>query len=332
MWLPLLADEERRGGALDGGDATEGLGVAWGELVPDAPDVLPGFEADAVEEGELEVVKMAVRPAVGDVDHVAGFDPLGTTDAGDEVVLPVAPAHGIVGEHLVGGGAEFGLEGERVMEGVGGCAKGVWDAFEGVAVDAVGVEGGEFAGESFGVGGAFLRCRGAGALIPEHDGEENADVVLVEVVDQLADACDAAGKIVDEVVLVAVVDADVGIGGPEEDAVDAAVALVEIVEVAVDGVAPGGGIVEEAVVDHHLRLNEAALCPLELRPGVLAGIEADADAALHAPVLHVFEPDGAFGGRAGGGCVMRVPLGDGAAGGAGEELADWLRAEGVLRP
>ena len=58
-----------------------------------------------------------------------------------------------------------------------------------------------------------------------------------------------------------VIDADVRIDGPDQDGVDAAVSLLQIVEIAIDGVLAGFGIVEVAVLDHHLRLDEARLRP-----------------------------------------------------------------------
>ena len=74
-------------------------------------------------------------------------------------------------------------------------------------------------------------------------------------------------------------------------AVDAAVALVEVVEVAVDGVAAGDGVVEIAVLDHHLGLDEAGLGPLEGGELVTGGVVAGADAALGAPMLEVAQPE-----------------------------------------
>ena len=129
----------------------------------------------------------------------------------------------------------------------------------------------------------------AGALVPHHHGEEDADAAAVEVGDHLANAFDAAGHGLDHLQLVAVVDAHVWIGGPDEHGVDAAVAFFEIVEIAVDGVAAGDGVIEVAVLDHHLRLDEAGLGPLERGQFVARWVEGGADAALGAPVLRYRE-------------------------------------------
>src|ERR1700733_457701 len=101
---------------------------------------------------------------------------------------------------------------------VGGAAEGAREAVHGVAVDTVGADLGEEFGGGVPVGHAFI----AGALIPDHNREEDTDVVLVEVVDHGADGRDAAGQGAEEIVLVAVVDADVGIALPEENGVYAA--------------------------------------------------------------------------------------------------------------
>ncbi len=104
--------------------------------------------------------------------------------------------------------------------------------------------------------------------------------------------------IAQQVELVAVVDADVRVDGPEQDAVDAAVALLQVVEVAVHGVAARDGIVEVAVLHHHLRLDEAALRPLEFGAGIDLAGESGADTSFGAIARDLGEPlgGGIFGG------------------------------------
>ena len=103
------------------------------------------------------------------------------------------------------------------------------------------------------------------AFVPHHHGEEHAHAAAMEIRDHLAHAFDAAGHGLDHLELIAVVDAHVGIGGPDQHGIDAAIALFEIVEIAVDRVVAGDGVVEIAVLHHHLRLDEAGLGPLERR-------------------------------------------------------------------
>ena len=101
---------------------------------------------------------------------------------------------------------------------------------------------------------------------------------------------DAAGHGANHVLLIAIVDAHIWIGRPDEHRVDAAVTLLEIVEVAIDRVLAGDGVVEVAVVHHHLRLNEAGLGPLKRGHCIAIAVVADTDAALGTPVGHSFEP------------------------------------------
>ena len=127
-------------------------------------------------------------------------------------------------------------------------------------------------------------------MIPHHHREQNAHAAAMEVGNHLANSRNAARHAANQVVLVAVVDAHVRVGRPDQDRIDSAEALVEIVEVAVDGVLARDRIVEVAVVDHHLRLDETGLRPLELRAIVAGTVVADADAALVAPVADVGQP------------------------------------------
>src|ERR1700739_4474606 len=82
--LPVGTDEKRRDTTLNGRDATRGFCIAGVDSVPDAPDILPAFPTDAVEEGELQVVSFVGGPAIADVDHMARFKPFVAVDHGDE--------------------------------------------------------------------------------------------------------------------------------------------------------------------------------------------------------------------------------------------------------
>jgi hypothetical protein len=79
----------------------------------------------------------------------------------------------------------------------------------------------------------------------------------MKVGNHLANTFNAARHGAHHVQLIAVIDTHVGVGGPNEYGVNAPIALIEIVEVAVDSISMSYGIVEIAIVHHHLRLNEA---------------------------------------------------------------------------
>ena len=137
--------------------------------------------------------------------------------------------------------------------------------------------------------GEALRLR-ARAHVPGHLREQHADAAAVEIRHHLFEARQAARHVAQQVVVVAVVDPDVGIDRPEQHAVDSAVTFIEIVEKAVHGVAPRHGVVEIAVFDHRLRLHEAALGPFQLGPLVGRAAQAGAHAPLLPPVLNLLQP------------------------------------------
>ena len=85
----------------------------------------------------------------------------------------------------------------------------------------------------------------------------------MEVRNHLLHAGDAARHAANQVVLIAIVDSHVWICRPDQDGIDSAVPLFEIVEVTIDGVLAGDRIVEVAILNHHLRLHETGLRPLQ---------------------------------------------------------------------
>src|SRR5262249_52493052 len=68
------------------------------------------------------------------------------------------------------------------------------------------------------------------------------------------------------------------------------VPLFQIVEVFIHGVSSRHGIIEVAVLDHHLRLHEAALRPSQFRPFVFGIAIIGALQILRAPTLHRRHP------------------------------------------
>ena len=92
--FPIRAHEQSGKLAFDLRDAAQGFGVARRDLIPDAPDVFPAFVADAVEEGELQIVGLVASPAVADIDHVAGLEPFQLADQGDKADTSSSPSSG----------------------------------------------------------------------------------------------------------------------------------------------------------------------------------------------------------------------------------------------
>jgi len=299
--LPIGADEIGGEGAFDAGEAENGFGIAGIHGIPEAPEIFERGVTFAVEEGVLEAVGFIAGKAIGDVDHVARLEPARFADHRSERVGdvfpgdPVVPAESAPSDGFVAN-FELRFESHAVSGGDGSGAEVGGNAFESVEVDAVGADFfQELRERDPGRGGFF-----AGAGIPGEDGEKNFDVVAVKIVDELFESGEAAGKIAEEIELVAVVHADVGIDVPEEDGVDGAEAALGFGEEFFGRVAAGFGIVDGAVPDEKLDLGKSALGPGEIGIRVVGFIEAELGAAFFAPGLEAGEP-GRIGGIGGAG-------------------------------
>ena len=84
----------------------------------------------------------------------------------------------------------------------------------------------------------------------------------MKIGDHLADARDSARQGANQVMLIAIIDAQIGVGRPDQNCIDSAIALQRVVNIAIYGVAVSRRIVEKTIFDHHLRLNETGLRPL----------------------------------------------------------------------
>src|SRR6202163_234587 len=107
MRLPILADEIIREGAFDAGEAKDGFGVVRGHGVPETPEIFEDGVTFAVEESVLQAVGFVAGEAVGDVDHVARFEPARLADHRSEGIRnifpgdPVVPAEGAAAERVI---------------------------------------------------------------------------------------------------------------------------------------------------------------------------------------------------------------------------------------
>ena len=284
--LPVLADHHVGRRPFDRGDAAQGFGVAWGQLVPHTPDVFPSFVADAVEKGRLHSVGPVLRPAFADVDQTPRLHPLVLADHRNRQVVPVAPAQGVPGDHGLFVQSALRLKRQRMPDGVSSVAELDGNAIHRVAVDPVGVDFLHIASGGLAQRHAF----GPRADVPRHDGKQHPHAAAMEVGHHLFDAGQPAGHVAEQVVLVAIVDADVRIDRPDQHRVDPAVASRQIVEVAVHRVLTELGIIEVPLFDHHLRLDEVALRPPQFRPLIFGAVVLDAFAFGVAPTGHFAQP------------------------------------------
>ena len=100
----------------------------------------------------------------------------------------------------------------------------------------------------------------------------------------------APGQVAKQIVLIAAVDTQVRISRPQQHAVDASVALIQVREVTVHRVLQRARIVEEAIVNHHLRLNKTRLRPQKLPARILRSLITHSQQMFGAPMLHVLAP------------------------------------------
>ena len=208
---------------------------------------------------------------------------------------------------------------------LGGERKGERNPVLRVAVDAVGADRAHALGDRI----RPRHARIVRALVPQHHREQHPHAAAMEVRDHAAHALESPGHVLEHVELVAIVDAEVRVRRPDQYRVDATVAALEVVEVAVDRVATGARVVERAIMDHHLRLDERRLRPGERGVGVPRAVMAGADAPLVAPVDDVAQPLGVD--RLVAGCgARRGAAGDAEARGTRDQLVAG-RVAGILR-
>src|SRR5258708_11795347 len=76
----------------------------------------------------------------------------------------------------------------------------------------------------------------------------------------------------------------------DEDSADSAVTLYRVIDVAVNRISMCNWVVEKAVLDHHLRLDETRLRPFQGRQIVAEVVVTDANAPLGSPMCYIGEP------------------------------------------
>mmetsp|Transcript_41611 Transcript_41611/g.97737 ORF Transcript_41611/g.97737 Transcript_41611/m.97737 type:complete len:370 (-) Transcript_41611:7873-8982(-) len=291
MRLPSCAGQQRRPAAVDTGDALHRGGIARRDAVPPAPHVLPALDAGAVEEGRLQDVVPVRGPAVAHMHHVAWLQPLPLADQRHEWHLPVAPAQRVEGQHGVVLQRQLGLQRQRHAKGLRGAQEIGRHAGHGVAIDTVSADCRQKLDGGLGLAAAFVPR----ADVPWHGRKEHAHALALEVLHHAFHAGHAAGHVAQQVPLVAVVHPTVRVHRPQQHAVDAAIALAQVIEQPLHGVDALDRVVQQTVLHHHLRLHEAALCPLQLRAAVLCVVVAQALVLLAAPALHGLQPGGVRG-------------------------------------
>ena len=236
----------------------------------------------------LQVAVAISAPAVFDVDQVPWLQPLQLRHRGNHVRGDLlGPALHVPAENMIASiCCGLRLQHHRSPRCVAGVEERPRDAAVGVAVDAVGINGLYEARHDFPV--ALRMC--PGAVVPGHCRQKHLDPTFVEVGHYAAQPIHAAGQVVRQIELVAIVDADVRINIPEQHAVDSAVATLQIVEIAIHGVAACDRIVEVAVFHHQQGMHEIALRPLQFGTAIDRIVVAETQQMLAPPFAKPLNP------------------------------------------
>ena len=113
--FPVLADKERRDGALDGRDTPRRLRIARRDAVPDAPDVFPALPSHAIEERKLQIVVLSLshRSLMLTMWRVSSH--LYRSTIGNERKGILSPRHHVPAQRFIAGAA-FRLESQRMSD------------------------------------------------------------------------------------------------------------------------------------------------------------------------------------------------------------------------
>ena len=200
---------------------------------------------------------------------------------------PVVPAEGAPGEGFIAD-FELRLEGQAMSGGDRGGTKIGRHRFQRVEVDAVGAD----LFQKFDERGRWRSAFFVRAGIPGQDGKEHFDIVTMKISDEFLECRKTTRQIAEEIELVSVVHANIGIDVPEKHGVDRAEAGFGFGKEFFRCVLASFRIVDGAVPDEKLDLREHALRPGEIGIGIIGQIHAELRAALRAPGLHAREPGG----------------------------------------
>ena len=108
------------------------------------------------------------------------------------------------------------------------------------------------------------------ACIPGEEWKKNFYAATVKLLDEMMQARDSSGEILQQFELITIVDAEIGIDMPDQNRIDLTETLLGLVQKTVNGVFTSVRVVETAIPDENLHLQENVLRPLEIGAFILS--------------------------------------------------------------
>src|SRR5579863_2123340 len=136
-----------------------------------------------------------------------------------------------------------------------------------------------------------------GPHIPRQEGEKDFHSMLVKLIDQLMQAGQSSWKILEQIELIAVIDAKIWINMPDQHGINLAHSLLRLVQKTVDGIDAFFRVIETPVPDQHLHLQENMLSPFQIGACIFCALVAQAGPAFGAPCLEPVPPFVSLGWR-----------------------------------
>src|SRR5947209_9691563 len=293
MRLPSGAAEVHGHGSLDSGHAEDSFCVMRGHAIPEAPEIFEGGVTLSVKEGMLQVFVVCSIKAIGHIYHMPRLEPFTLAHHRHKGIFLSFPGHPIVPTN-VGPGERFltniklRLECEGMTRGVRSQSELNGNALKRIKVDPIRIDIFKELRKS----NPSRRSIFSRSCVPRNEREENLDSVAVKLLNHLMNRGNAAREIAQQIELIAVVNAEVGIDVPNQDGIDRTNATFRVVQKTVHRVFACFGVVKRAIPDERLDLGENLLGPGEFRPLVFGIIVVETDQLAGTPRFKALEPCG----------------------------------------
>mmetsp|Transcript_12185 Transcript_12185/g.27543 ORF Transcript_12185/g.27543 Transcript_12185/m.27543 type:complete len:314 (-) Transcript_12185:291-1232(-) len=227
------------------------FGIPRNDPVPDSPDILPRLVPVTVEVGKLQVIDLALHPAIADVGHeLARGEELQSVNHRSTRVDPVSPTHGLPIQrcHIAG---DLWLEHYWPTCSLRGLPELFRDEWHGVAIEAISTNLLDQGSQGFCIRDTLRSC----AIVPGIVRHENSHSSVFHYFHHLGQSFQTTRHRPPIVILIPVVNPNVCVCRPEQKGIDTTIPLGQVIKELVHCEVVGNWIVEVAIIWMHLRLN-----------------------------------------------------------------------------